>query len=57
MYRLGRVARLLLDAGDDESAWRGTQAELDVIAKATRPDPDARHQTVRELVDDWGGAG
>jgi serine/threonine-protein kinase len=56
VYRLGRVARLLLDAGDDESAWRGTQAELDVIATATRSDPDSRYQTVRELVDAWRAA-
>ncbi|WP_426563169.1 serine/threonine protein kinase [Angustibacter sp. McL0619] len=56
VYRLGRVARLLMDAGDTESAWRGTQAELGVIARATQPEPAARYQCVRDLVAAWRAA-
>ncbi|GAB3595785.1 serine/threonine protein kinase [Angustibacter peucedani] len=56
VYRLGRVARLLLDAGDDEQAWRGTAAELAVVARATAADPDERYQDVDALVDAWLGA-
>jgi serine/threonine-protein kinase len=53
VFRLGRVARLLLDAGDEERAWRGTDAELAVIDHATRPDPDDRYPTVEALVSAW----
>jgi serine/threonine-protein kinase len=53
VFRLGRIARLLLDAGDEESAWRGTAAELAVIARATRSDPASRYQSVADLVDAW----
>ena len=57
VYRLGRVARLLLDAADTESAWRGTRAELDVIERATQVDPDARFPSVAALLDAWRAAG
>ena len=53
VFRLGRVIRLLLDAGDEERAWRGTDAELAVVARATLADPDARYQSVRELQTAW----
>lgn len=53
VFRLGRVARLLLDGGDDETAWRGTDAELAVIERATRADPDDRFPTVDALVSAW----
>lgn len=53
VYRLGRVARLLLDAGDEERAWRGTDAELAVIGRATADDPDDRYQRVADLVAAW----
>lgn len=53
VFRLGRVARLLLDAGDDEAAWRGTDAELAVVERATRPDPKDRYPTVDALVTAW----
>ncbi|MGN6612474.1 MAG: serine/threonine protein kinase [Angustibacter sp.] len=56
VFRLGRVARLLLDAGDEERAWRGTEAELAVIEHATRPDPDDRFPTVDALVHAWTSA-
>jgi serine/threonine-protein kinase len=57
VFRLGRVARLLLDASDTESAWRGTRAELDVITQATRVDPAERFPSVAALVDAWRAAG
>jgi len=56
VYRLGRVARLLLDAGDDERAWRGTDAEHAVITRATSAEPDARFQQVADLVTAWRAA-
>ncbi len=56
VFRLGRVARLLLDAGDDEAAWRGTDAELAVIDRATRPEPRDRYPTVDALIRAWAGA-
>jgi serine/threonine-protein kinase len=56
VFNLGRAARLLLDGGDIEACWRGTDAQLEVIAKATRPDPDERYQTVVELITAWQAA-
>ncbi|WP_018348940.1 hypothetical protein [Longispora albida] len=56
VYNLGRTIRLLLDAGDDELAWRGTQAQLDVVARATAADPAGRYASVTELNDAWLGA-
>jgi len=35
VFALGRAIRLLLDAGNEERAWRGTPAQLDVVARAT----------------------
>ena len=56
VFNLGRAARLLLDGGDVEADWRGSRAQLDVIAKATDPDPDRRYTSVRELADAWRSA-
>ncbi|WP_286252976.1 serine/threonine protein kinase [Streptomyces graminofaciens] len=53
VYALGRTARLLLDAGDEERAWRGTAAQLAVLARATRPDPRERFSGVREFATAW----
>ncbi|CAN5190996.1 hypothetical protein BH20ACT5_BH20ACT5_17790 [soil metagenome] len=36
VFTLGRAARLLLDAGDDEAAWRGTAAQLAVVRRANQ---------------------
>ncbi|MEU2631351.1 serine/threonine protein kinase [Kitasatospora sp. NPDC007106] len=57
VFTLGRAARLLLDAGDEERAWRGGPAGLAVIARATDPDPAGRHPTVAALAADWRAAG
>jgi serine/threonine-protein kinase len=57
VFNLGRTARLLLDGGDLEVDWRGSQAQLDVVAHATDPDPQRRYATVRELADAWRSAG
>jgi serine/threonine-protein kinase len=56
VYTLGRAVRLLLDAGDEERAWRGTPAQLDVVRRATREVPAQRFGSVREFVKAWQGA-
>jgi serine/threonine-protein kinase len=53
VFVLGRAIRLLLDAGDDERAWRGTPAQLAVIAHATRADPADRYPTMEALAAAW----
>lgn len=55
VHVLGRTARLLLDAGDEERAWRGTAAQLGVLERATRPEPAERFAGVREFADAWHG--
>ncbi|WP_406445174.1 serine/threonine protein kinase [Streptomyces sp. NBC_01613] len=49
VHALSRTARLLLDAGDDERAWRGTAGQLAVVERGTRADPGERFAGVREL--------
>lgn len=56
VYALARTARLLLDAGDEEHAWRGTTAQLAVLKRATHPDPGERHANVREFATAWRNA-
>jgi serine/threonine-protein kinase len=56
VYNLGRAIRLLLDAGDDERAWRGTPAQLAVVARATCEDPAGRYPAVAALADAWRAA-
>lgn len=53
VFVLGRAIRLLLDAGDEERAWRGTPAQRDVVRRATRPVPGGRFGGVGEFVDAW----
>lgn len=53
VFTLGRAARLLLDAGDDEAAWRGSARQLAVLHRATRPDPADRYADVGGLVAAW----
>ncbi|MFF5359301.1 serine/threonine protein kinase [Streptomyces scabiei] len=53
VHALGRTARLLLDAGDEERAWRGTAARLAVLERATHPDPAQRFAGVKELRAAW----
>ncbi|MFD0021299.1 serine/threonine protein kinase [Streptomyces sp. NPDC058382] len=57
VFTLGRAARLLLDGGDTEEAWRGRPAQLAVLARATRPDPGERFPSVREFAAAWRKAG
>ncbi|MFF4648051.1 serine/threonine protein kinase [Streptomyces sp. NPDC001389] len=56
VFNLGRALRLLLDAGDDETRWRGTPAQLAVIERATAPEPERRWPSVRSLTDGWHAA-
>nr|WSY54700.1 serine/threonine protein kinase [Streptomyces sp. NBC_00886] len=56
VHSLARTARLLLDAGDDERAWRGTAAQLAVLERATRTDPAERFAGVREFTTAWRSA-
>ncbi|MGW4683405.1 serine/threonine protein kinase [Streptomyces sp. NPDC004244] len=57
VFNLGRALRLLLDAGDEEARWRGTPAQLAVIAKATASEPEKRLPSVSALVEAWRTAG
>ncbi|MFG2308490.1 serine/threonine protein kinase [Streptomyces sp. NPDC048566] len=57
VFTLGRAARLLLDAGDEERAWRGTPELLAVLERATFPAPDDRFPDVRRFVEAWRTAG
>ncbi|GGY12359.1 serine/threonine protein kinase [Streptomyces hiroshimensis] len=57
VFVLGRAARLLLDAGDDERAWRGGPARLKVLHRATRADPGERFASVRRFAAAWHAAG
>ncbi|MFE7761977.1 serine/threonine protein kinase [Streptomyces sp. NPDC057438] len=57
VHALGRTARLLLDAGDEERAWRGTAAQLGVLERATHPHPRERFADVGEFADAWLRAG
>lgn len=53
VFTLGRAARLLLDSGDEERAWRGSPAQLAVLARATRRDPAERFATVHRFAAEW----
>lgn len=53
VHALGRVLRLLLDAGDEERAWRGTAEQLAMVQRAVRPDPVERFTGVGELTVAW----
>ncbi|MER5403820.1 serine/threonine protein kinase [Streptomyces sp. NPDC002769] len=57
VFTLGRAARLLLDAGDEERAWRGTPAQQTVIVRATRTDPGERFENVHRFAEAWRAAG
>ncbi|MGK5734068.1 serine/threonine protein kinase [Streptomyces sp. URMC 124] len=57
VFALGRAARLLLDAGDEERAWRGSPARLDVLHRATQADPGRRFASVRRFAAAWAAAG
>ncbi|WP_369246788.1 serine/threonine protein kinase [Streptomyces sp. R41] len=56
VFTLGRTARLLLDAGDEERAWRGTPAQQTVIVRATRTDPADRFENVHDFATAWRAA-
>jgi serine/threonine-protein kinase len=57
VHVLGRTARLLLDEGEGEDAFRGTAAQAAVVERATRAEPGERFGGVRELVAAWRQAG
>ncbi|MFF3610343.1 serine/threonine protein kinase [Streptomyces sp. NPDC002580] len=57
VFTLGRAARLLLDAGDEERAWRGTARQLAVVERATFPAPDDRFADVHRFAAAWRAAG
>ena len=61
VFNLGRAGLVLLDEGPDApfavgDSFRGTAAMAAVLERATRPVPEARHPTVRALVDEWRAA-
>jgi serine/threonine-protein kinase len=53
VFNLGRAVRLLLDAGDTESRWRGTAEQLAVVAKATESRPELRFASVHDFMTAW----
>ena len=57
VFTLGRAARLLLDSGDEERAWRGTARQPAVIERATFPAPDDRFPDVHRFAAAWRAAG
>ncbi|MGW7456253.1 serine/threonine protein kinase [Streptomyces sp. NPDC054797] len=57
VFNVGRALRLLLDASDEETQWRGTRAQLAVIAKATASEPEQRLPSASALADAWHGPG
>ncbi|MGE5828573.1 MAG: serine/threonine protein kinase [Micromonosporaceae bacterium] len=57
VHGLGRTLRLLLDAGDEENAWRGNPTQLAVVHRATAAEPDDRFPTVAALRRAWREAG
>ncbi len=56
VHVLGRAVRLLLDAGHQESAWRGSDEQLSVVRTATSAEPAHRFATVAELHASWRAA-
>ncbi|MFF1449339.1 serine/threonine protein kinase [Streptomyces sp. NPDC058274] len=56
VFTLGRAARVLLDAGDEERAWRGTPAQLAVVERATRADPGDRFEDLHGFAAAWRAA-
>lgn len=53
VYVLGRAIRLLLDAFDEETCWRGDDDQLHVVHRSTERQPDRRFATVADLHDAW----
>lgn len=53
VFVLGRAIRLLLDATDTESRFRGTSMELDLVRRATAAEPGERYGSVVELAEAW----
>ncbi len=57
VFTLARAAcQLLCLPGGDETTWRGGPAQLAVLRRATRPDPEARPAGVADFVTAWRGA-
>jgi serine/threonine-protein kinase len=56
VYTLGRVAQVLLDAGDDEGLWRASAELHEVATKATQLEPADRYGSVAELAGVWRAA-
>lgn len=53
VFNLARTAMVLLDEGDLDGRFRGSPDAAGVLKRATDPDPDRRHPTVRQFVADW----
>jgi serine/threonine-protein kinase len=56
VYTLGRVAQILLDAGDDTGEWRASRELEEVASQATAPRPGDRYASVAELAAVWRAA-
>lgn len=53
LFVLGRAMRLMLDAREDGTAWRGTDEQLSVVHRATAAQRADRYATVADLHDAW----
>ena len=56
VFNLGRVARVLLDEGDNTGRFRGPAPLHAVAEQATEPRPSSRFATVAAFVDAWRAA-
>ena len=56
VFTLGRAARLLLDAGDEERAWRGTPQQLRSSFAPRDADPEDRFENVHHFAAAWRAA-
>lgn len=51
VFTMGRTIDHLLRS--DSGRWRGSAAVLELVDRATQPDPDLRHPSVHELCEEW----
>ena len=56
VFTLGRTALILMDEGDAGQAWRGTEAQLRILLRATSTDPADRYESVARFIAAWRAA-
>ena len=54
VFNLGRMAAVLLgDGSGSMDGWRGTDEMREVVLRATDPERERRHPSVRRMVEEW----